>query len=148
MSFHLAEVNIARMLYPLDHPAMADFVNNLDPINRLAESSEGFIWRLKDEENNATTIKIYDDDFLLVNLSVWESIDRLYEFAYRTNHVEIFKRKREWFEKMPVMYMAMWYVPAGHLPTVPEAQERLTYLREKGDTPWAFSFKKRFEPDK
>jgi hypothetical protein len=147
MSFHLAQVNIAKLLYPLDHPAMADFVNNLDRINALAESSEGFVWRLKDEDNNATAIKIYDDDSLIVNLTVWENIDSLFQFAYRTDHVEIFKRRKEWFEKMPVMHMAMWYVPAGHLPTVPEAQERLTRLREKGDTPLAFSFKKRFAPE-
>lgn len=132
------------MLAPLDSPVMADFVNNLNRINALAESSEGFIWRLKDDANNATSIKIYNDDFLIVNMSVWKDIDRLFRFAYQTQHLEIFKRRNEWFEKMKEMHMALWYVEENHKPTTIEAEERLDYLRANGDTPFAFTFKNRF----
>jgi len=132
------------MLAPLDSPIMADFVANLEVINKLAEVSDGFKWRLKDEYNNATSIKVYDDEFLLVNMSVWQNIDALFRYAYQSQHVEIFKRRREWFEKMTHMHMALWYVPEGHSPNVEEATQRLDYLRANGDTPYAFSFKKRF----
>jgi len=144
VSHHLAQLNIAKMLAPLDSPLMADFVNNLDRINALAESSEGFVWRLKDDANNATSVKIYDDDFLIVNMSVWKNIDSLFKFAYQTQHLDIFKRRNEWFEKMKDMHMALWYVAEDHRPTIDEAQERLDYLRGNGDTPFAFTFKKRF----
>lgn len=144
MKLNLAQVNIARMLAPIDSPVMKDFVENLDSINALAESSDGFVWRLKDDTNNATSIKVFDDDFIIVNMSVWENTDSLFQFVYRSDHVEIFKRRKEWFEKMPEMHMVLWYVPANHFPTVEEAIERLTYLRKKGETPFAFSFKKRF----
>lgn len=144
MSHYLAQLNIAKMLAPLDSPVMADFVNNLNRINALAESSEGFIWRLKDDANNATSIKIYNDDFLIVNMSVWKDIDRLFRFAYQTQHLEIFKRRNEWFEKMKEMHMALWYVEENHKPTTIEAAERLDYLRANGDTPFAFTFKNRF----
>src|SRR5436190_10799386 len=111
MEFYLAQVNIARMLAPIDSPVMEDFVANLDRINALAEASNGFVWRLKDDTNNATSIKIFDDDFLIVNMSVWENIDVLSQFVYQSDHVEIFKRRKEWFQKMPEMHMALWYVP-------------------------------------
>lgn len=144
MEFHLAQVNIAKMLAPIDSPVMADFVANLDTINALAENNAGFVWRLKDESNNATAIKIFDDDFLIINMSVWKNNETLFQFVYESNHVEILKRRKEWFEKMPEMHMALWYVQAGHLPTVAEAIERLNYLRIHGETPFSFGFKKRF----
>jgi hypothetical protein len=136
MSHHIAQINIAKMLAPLDSPIMAEFVSNLEVINKLAEASEGFIWRLKDEGNNATSIKIYDDEFLLVNMSVWKSVDTLFQYAYQSQHVEIFRRRREWFEKMPQMHMALWFVPEGHQPDVEEATLRLDYLRTHGETPY------------
>jgi hypothetical protein len=147
MEFHLAELNIARVLYPLDHPAMADFVNGLDRINQLAESSEGFCWRLKEDNNNATDIRIYNDDSIIVNLSVWRSVEDLFQFAYRTEHTDFFRRKKEWFDRLSDMHMVLWWVPAGHQPGVAEAEERLTWLRRNGDSPYAFSFKKRFSPE-
>jgi len=140
----LAQVNIARMLAPMDSPVMSDFVANLDPINRLAESSPGFVWRLKDDTNNATSIKIFDDDFLIINMSVWESIDSLFNYVYKSDHVKVMKRKAEWFEKMPEMHMALWYIEPGKYPTSKEAENRISHLREKGETPFAFTFKKRF----
>jgi len=144
MEYNLAQVNIARALAPMDSPVLAEFVANLDRINGLAESSEGFVWRLKDDTNNATSIRMYDDDFLIVNMSVWKNIDALFQFAYRSDHVEIFKKRAQWFEKMAEMHMALWYVPQGHYPDVKEAAERLNYLRKHGDTPFAFSFRKKF----
>lgn len=146
VSMHLAQLNIANMIAPLDSPVMADFVANLDPINAIADTSPGFVWRLKDESNSATAIKIFDDDFLIVNMSVWEDIDSLMAYVYRSAHVEIFKRRKEWFEKMKEMHMVLWHIPEGHIPEVKEGQERLVHLRQHGETPYAFSFKKRFSP--
>ena len=143
MNYHLAQVNIAKMLAPLDNPVMADFVANLDQINQVAEASEGFVWRLQDY-GNATSIRIYDDDFLLVNMSVWKDVDSLFQFAYKSQHIEIFKRRKEWFDKMSQMHMALWFVPEGHQPGVDEATERLDHIRLHGETPYAFSFKKKF----
>jgi len=144
MEYHLAQLNIARALAPMDSPIMADFVANLDRINSLAESSDGFIWRLKDESNNATSIRIYDDDFLIVNMSVWKNGEALYRYVYQSDHVAIFKRRAEWFEKMPEMHMALWYVQRGSMPTVSDAIERLDYLRVHGESPYAFTFRSKF----
>ena len=144
---HLAQLNIGRMLAPMDSPIMADFKNNLDMINALAEKSPGFIWRLKDETNNATEIKIFDDDFLIVNMSVWENIESLFDFVYNTMHKDFLARKKEWFERMKESYMVMWYIEPGTEPTTDDAKERLDYLREHGETPYAFTFRKRFTPE-
>lgn len=145
-SLHLAQINIARIIAPMDSPEMADFVNNLDRINTLAEKSPGFVWRLKDDSNNATSIKIFDDDFIIVNMSVWKSIDDLFNYVYKSDHLAFFKRRQEWFHKMTEAYMAMWYVPENQIPSPEEGKERLMYLRKHGDTPHAFTFRKRFAP--
>ncbi|MDH7447161.1 DUF3291 domain-containing protein [Aquimarina sp. 2201CG14-23] len=143
----LAQVNIAEMLAPINDPIMEDFVNNLDRINELAEQSQGFIWRLKGDEGNATAITVFDNLFLIINMSVWENIETLFDFVYKTAHSDILKRKKEWFHKMPRMHMAFWYVEDGHEPTPEEAKERLYYLQEHGETPYAFSFKSKFTID-
>ena len=143
MSYHLAQVNIAKIKAPLDSLVMADFVNNLDRINTLAESSPGFVWRLKDGDD-ATTIRMYDDDYLVVNMSVWQDLDHLKKFVYQSEHLGIFKRKGEWFENMEKMHMALWYVQDGNYPSVEEAEERLNHLRTHGETPYSFSFRKIF----
>ncbi len=141
----LAQVNIAEMLAPIDDPIMADFVNNLDRINMLAEQSKGFVWRLKEEgDGNATSITVFDNIFLIINLSVWENTETLFDFVYKTAHADILKRKKEWFHKMPRMHMALWYIEDHHTPSPQEAKERLYYLQEHGETPYAFSFKNRF----
>ncbi|MEX0287509.1 MAG: DUF3291 domain-containing protein [Flavobacteriaceae bacterium] len=141
---HLAQVNIARMLGPIDSPVMAEFVYNLDRINTVADSSEGFVWRLKDEDNNATSLQIFEDEYLIVNMSVWTSLEALFQFTYNSAHTEIFKRKKEWFSKMKEMHMACWYIPEGELPTTEEAKKRLAYLNKHGETPYAFTFKSKF----
>jgi Domain of unknown function (DUF3291) len=144
--FHIAELNVARALAPLDKPLMADFVAGLDPINALADGSPGFVWRLATEDGDATSIRAYDDDLMIINMSVWESIDDLAEFVYRSGHVAVMRRRREWFERMRV-YLALWWVPEGHTPTIAEAQERLVHLEAHGPSPHAFTFKRRFAPD-
>ena len=144
MNYQLAQLNIGRIVGPIDSPVMAEFVANLDRINGIAEKSEGFVWRLKDESNNATSIKVYDDDFIIVNMSVWTDVDTLIHFVYMSEHVDILKRGKEWFSKLKDMHMALWYIPAGHIPTVEEAIQRLDYLRKNKETPYSFSFKKRF----
>ena len=144
-TYHIAQLNIARLLAPIDDPLVADFVNNLDRINTLGESSLGFVWRLKDDTGNATAIKVYPDPRIIVNLTVWESIDALFDFTYKSRHVDIFRRRAEWFEPNEhIVNYVLWWIPAGTIPTVAEAKERLEYLRKHGPTPYAFSFKKRF----
>ncbi len=147
MTYHLSQINIARMLAPLDDPVMADFVNNLDRINALAEQSPGFVWRLKDDNDNATSINVFNDSFIIINMSVWKDKKSLFDFTYSSDHVEIFKRKKEWFEKMAGMHMALWYVEDRCFPTPEEAKERLNHLREYGETPYAFSFKRQFSQE-
>jgi hypothetical protein len=142
----LAQINIARMIAPIDSPVMADFVANLDAVNLLAESSPGFVWRLKDDTNNATSIKVFDDDFLIVNMSVWASVEALFDYVYKSDHKKVLKRKSEWFEHMPEMHMALWYVQPDHFPNVEEAVSRIVHIRDHGETPHAFTFRKRFTP--
>ncbi|RAW00838.1 DUF3291 domain-containing protein [Pseudochryseolinea flava] len=144
MQTHLAQVNIGKIVASIDSPVMADFVANLDPINALAEQSDGFIWRLKDDgTNNATSITMYGDPAIIVNMSVWKDFDSLFQYVYKSKHVDFFKRRSEWFQKMPEMYVALWYVPVGHTPTVAEAQARIDHLRKHGETDYAFTFKRK-----
>ena len=145
--YNLAQVNIAKMLAPIDDPIMADFVNNLDRINSLADNFDGFVWRLKDAENNAMAIQAFEDDTLIINMSVWRDMDSLFQFTYKSDHVEIFKRRKEWFSKIKDMSMVFWYVPDGHIPSPQEARERLEYVNKHGITPYAFTFKDKFSID-
>jgi hypothetical protein len=144
---HLAQLNVGRLRAPMDDPLIDDFRNNLDPVNELAEASPGFVWRLQDDDGNATGIKPYGDDLEIVNLTVWESIDALADFTYRTGHVEFLRRRREFFEAPSVPILCLWWIPEGTVPTVEDAIERLEHLRELGPTPTAFTFRHRFEPD-
>ena len=143
--FHIAQINIARMLAPIDDPIMVDFVSQLPPINALAEQSPGFVWRLQSEEGDATSIKVYDDDMVIINLTVWESVDALRQYVYKSAHSGVLRDRKRWFEKFDGPYYALWWVPAGHLPDPQKAKERLEYLREHGDSAYAFSFKKVFD---
>jgi hypothetical protein len=143
---HLAQVNIARMLAPLEDPLMAGFVARLDEINALADRSPGFVWRLQTEAGNATYIRPYEDDRIIFNLSVWESVEHLKEFIYRSAHAELMRGRNQWFEKFDGPYMALWLIEAGHIPTVEEAKERLDHLRKHGESEFAFSFKRVYAP--
>ena len=145
---HLAQVNIGRMRAPLESPVMADFVAQLDAINALAESSPGFIWRLTGDGNDATSLRPFDDDFIIVNMSVWETIEDLRAYVYKSAHTAAMRRRREWFELFDGAYVALWWVEAGRTPTVGEAKQRLAHLEQHGPTAEAFTFKQPFAPPK
>lgn len=145
--YQLAQLNVAELKAPLDSPVLKDFVDNLDRINALAESSPGFIWRLKGDGNDATSLRPLGEDIIL-NMSVWRDVASLRNFAYNTAHVEILRRKREWFTRMAKAYMALWWVSEGHEPSVAEAVARLEHLRRHGATAEAFTFGEAFSaPD-
>lgn len=145
-SHHLSQVNISRMIAPLDDPIMAEFVAQLDSINKLADKSPGFVWRLQAQEGNATTIRAYDDELILFNLSVWESIDAFKQFVYRSQHGEVMRARKKWFQKSEGKNMALWWVSIGHIPTVDEAKQRLQYLNDYGESVYSFSLQKQFLP--
>src|SRR5205807_2891927 len=141
--YHLGQCNVAKLRAPLDSPLLAEFVAALEPINALADRSPGFVWRLQTEDGDATAIRAFDDGRLIVNMSVWESIEELAQFVYRSAHTDVMRRRREWFERIR-LYFVLWWVPAGQAPTVSDAEVRLAHLREHGPTPFAFTFKQRF----
>ncbi|MGZ4168501.1 MAG: DUF3291 domain-containing protein [Solirubrobacteraceae bacterium] len=141
--FHIAQVNVGLPVAPVDSPPLAEFVALLDPVNALADRAPGFVWRLQTEEGNATSVPVLGDDRLIVNMSVWESIEQLADFVYRSDHVAVIRRRREWFQRIRV-FMALWWVPVGHVPTVNEAEQRLEHLRANGPTHHAFTFRQRF----
>ena len=143
---HLALFNIARLRAPMDDPLIDDFRNNLDPINALAEESPGFVWRLQDESGNATSITPYADEMVITNMAVWESIDELADFTYRSGHLDFLRRRRDFFEHNAEAYLVLWWIPEGHTPTMGEAMDRLEHLRVHGPTHHAFTFRHRYEP--
>jgi Domain of unknown function (DUF3291) len=140
----LAQVNIGRLLAPLDSPQLADFVAALEPINALADEAPGFVWRLQTEEGDATAVRAFDDEMMIVNMSVWESVEALSNFTYRTDHRGVLRQRRKWFERMAEAFLVLWWVPAGHHPSVDEAKDRLALLRHDGPTPAAFTFRTPF----
>ena len=144
---HLAQLNVGRLRAPIDDPIIDDFRMNLERINALAEVSPGYVWRLQDESGNATSIKPFEDDLEIINLTVWESIDALADFTYRSGHVEFLRRRRDFFEAPIQPILCLWWIPEGMIPTVEEAIARLEHLRAHGPTPTAFTFRHRFEPD-
>ena len=144
-AYELAQLNIAAMKEPLESPSMVDFVANLDRINALAESSLGYVWRLQTDDGDATAMRPLGDD-TLVNMSVWQDVKSLNKYVYGSAHVEIMKRRKEWFERMREAYVVLWWVRKGHRPTIPEAIERLELLRAKGPTEEAFTFRQAFLP--
>lgn len=143
----LAQLNIAKAKYDMEAPEIKDFVDNLEPVNGIAEQSPGFIWRLQDESGDATNIRVLDDPDMLVNMSVWASVDDLKNFIFRTVHINFLKRKKEWFHLDGNDTYVLWWIEDGHIPTLEEAMARLNYLRENGDTPYAFSFKSNFSAE-
>ena len=144
--WQLAQLNIARMVAPIDSPPMADFVANLPRINATAESSRGFVWRLMTPAGDATGVDHPFDADVIVNLSVWRDVEALRAFTYRTGHADIMRRRREWFVRESVANLVLWWVPAGHEPSVVEAHGRLEGLRANGPTPEAFTFRHAFPP--
>ncbi len=144
-TYQLAEINIARMKgVDINDPIMKEFVENLDAVNQIAEKSEGFVWRLKDENNNATSLNPYDDEQIIINVSVWKSMETLEEFMYRTFHAEFLKRRKDWFTSFGKAHTAMWWIPAGHLPTLEEAVGKLDLLQKNGASQDSFDFRNKF----
>jgi hypothetical protein len=142
MEHHLAQLNVGRILHPLDDPRVRDFMDGLAPINALADSFPGFIWRLQTDSGNATDVHHpwSDDPFALVNMSVWRSPEDLRRYVYESGHLEYLQRRAEWFEKPKRAHYVLWWVPAGHIPTLEEARDRLEHYRRHGATPHAFWF--------
>ncbi len=143
--WQLAQLNIAKLAEPLDSPQLADFVANLDRINALAERSPGFVWRLQTDEGDATALRPFGDDYI-VNMSVWADLESLRNYVYRSAHVEILRRRNEWFEKTRDAHLVLWWIEAGHIPTTDEARARLEVLQTEGPTQRAFTFSRPFQP--
>ncbi|KUO12262.1 DUF3291 domain-containing protein [Streptomyces sp. DSM 15324] len=146
-AFELAQVNIARLRFPLDSPELKDFVDALDPVNADADAADGFVWRLQSQEGDATGIEVFGDAWLIVNMSVWRNTDALTAYMYQGRHREMLARRREWFERVREAMVTLWWVPAGHRPTVEEAEARLLHLRTHGPTPYAFTLRTSFPPE-
>jgi hypothetical protein len=142
----LAQINIGRLRHPIHDPRIADFVDNLDRVNTIAERSPGFVWRMKDDTGNATQMALYDDPRMIANMSVWESVEALHGFAYQTIHRRFVLRRKEWFEPFGAACMALWWIEAGTIPEIGEGRRRLAHLDRFGPTVYAFSFTKPFPP--
>jgi hypothetical protein len=143
---HLAQLNIAHLRAPIDSAELAEFVAALEPMNTLADEYPGFVWRLKESDDDPTATVVHDyGDHLLVNFSVWESFDALWNYVYRSAHLGVLRRRREWFQRTAEPYLVMWWIPEGHIPSLAEAMERLERLRADGPGPEAFTFKDRYD---
>ena len=145
--YQIAQVNIGRIRAELDDPIMAGFVNRLAEINALADSSPGLVWRLQTDEGNATYLRPYADERSILNMSVWETVEALRHYVFKTAHVEMLRKRQAWFEKFAGAYSALWWVPAGHIPGIDEAKRRIEHLESHGPTQFAFTFNQVFEPD-
>jgi hypothetical protein len=145
--YHIAQVNIGRIRAELDDPIMAGFVTRLDEINALADSSPGFVWRLQTNEGNATYLRPYADERMLLNMSVWETVESLRYYVFKTAHVEMVRKRQAWFEKFSGAYAALWWVPVGHIPGIDEAKKRIEHFDFHGPTQFAFTFNSVFQPD-
>ena len=145
MPYHLAQINIGRLIAPIDDPRIAGFVVQLGPINALADKAPGFVWRLQSASDNATDIAYSEDDpFVMLNMSVWESVETLRAFTYSSRHAQVFRERARWFEKLTAPYSCLWWVREGHIPTVAEARERLEHYQKHGATPYSFWFSQLF----
>ena len=145
MIFHLAQINIGRLIAPIDDPRIAGFVSQLGPVNALADAAPGFVWRLQSASGNATDI-VYDerDPSILLNMSVWESVEALRDFVYASRHLDVLKDRAKWFVKMDKPIYCLWWIPAGHIPSVAEGRERMEHYQRYGPTPFSFWFSKLF----
>ncbi len=142
--YHIAQINIAQAQDEMDTELMRGFVERLDEINSLADSAPGFVWRLQSDEGDATGFQVFDDPKLIINISVWENIESLKNYVYKSHHVELIRDRDAWFNKIAQVHQALWWVPAGHIPDIAEGKERLAYLQKNGVSSKAFSFAKNF----
>lgn len=146
-AYHLAEINIAQMRAPLTDPLMREFRENLPSINALADHSPGFVWRLQTDDGDATSLRIFDNEMVIVNLSVWESVETLRAYVYKSQHADFLRRKKAWFDQLGSVHFVMWWIPIGHRPTAAEAKQKLELLAAHGDTAAAFTFRRLFTPE-
>ena len=144
MTHHLAQINIGRLVAPVDDPKISEFVEQLDAINALADRAPGFVWRLQSSSGNATDVPYDDDPFVIVNMSVWESVDALRDYVYASRHLDVLRDRAKWFEKMEKPHYCLWWVPAGHIPSVGEGRERLEHYQIHGATRMSFWFSQQF----
>lgn len=143
----LAQLNIGRLVAVREDPVVSEFMAALDHVNALAEASDGFVWRLQDDDGNATSFQLGDDPRLIPNLSVWRDLESLQHFMYRTEHVDFLRRRREWFEPLGREHLVLWWVEDGDRPTLDEALGRLARLEEEGTSAEAFTFRVPHGPD-
>jgi len=146
MKYHLAQINIAQALDSMESETMKGFVDRLDEINTIADNAPGFVWRLQSEDGDATAIRAFSNPLLLVNMSVWENIESLRAYVYKSFHVELIRDRDAWFDKMLQAHQALWWIPAGHIPTIEEGKLKLDHLQKHGPTETAFTFAKPREP--
>ena len=144
---YLAQANIARMKGPIDGPVMREFAEQLDTINSLADRHPGFVWRLQTEAGDATAIRVFEDELILFNMSVWKSLEDLFDYTYRREHAGVFRDRGKWFNAMDVPTHVLWWIPGQHVPTTEEAKQKLALLEEHGPTSQAFTFKHRFDQE-
>lgn len=143
--YQLAQLNLAKAKFPLDSAELSGFTDNLDRINLLAEESAGFIWRLQTEDGDATGIDYFGAD-TIVNMSVWQDIESLHNYVYRSGHIGVMSRRKEWFDRFDGAYTVLWWIELGHVPSLEESEQRLALLESKGPTNGAFTFKQAFPP--
>ena len=144
--WHVAQMNVGTLRYPTDDPRIAEFMNQLDSVNALADAAPGFVWRLQSAQGNATDILVSDNPFFLVNMSVWQDVESLFDFVYRTSHRLVMAKRREWFERPEGAYQVLWWIPAGSIPTPLEGLQRLRHLERNGPSPHAFTFRQKYPP--
>jgi len=149
IKWHVAQINIAKMVGTnINDPVMKTFVDRLDEINALADNSKGFVWRLRDENGNAASLNPYDDEKIIVNMSVWKTVEDLEIFVYKSMHRDLLKQRQEWFVKPDQIIYAIWYIPENHIPSIGEAMEKLNYINQHGPGKYAFNFRTKFSPPK
>ena len=145
--WHLAVVNIAKPSHDLDSPEIAEFMDNLERINELGDNSPGAIWRYQDDSGAATDTRVFDDPTILINYTIWDSVESVKDYVYSGEHLDFFKRRSLWFAPLTDMpALVMWWVPAGSVPELAEARTKIEHLRDNGPTADAFTFAKRFDP--
>ena len=143
-AWHLAQINIGRLIGLPGDPRVAGFMAELDRINALADAADGFVWRLQSDSGNAVDLQPTPDPRLVVNMSVWRDADSLFEFVYRSSHTPVMARRRQWVEPFDGSYQALWWVPQGPAPTVADGLSRLWLMDRFGSSPQAFNFKMRY----
>ncbi|MCF6189628.1 MAG: DUF3291 domain-containing protein [Cocleimonas sp.] len=143
--YHLAQINIAQAKDEMDTETMHGFMSRIDEINAIADKTDGFIWRLQSNDGDSTSIRVFDDPLLLVNMSVWDNVDSLKNYVYKSLHVELIRDREAWFDKMGAMHQALWWIPVGHIPSIQEAKDKLELLRENGPNQDVFTFGKAFQ---